>query len=55
MGRIERLKELIPKLKAIKRIHPLKKESLEWELKILGKREKAINCRWCYKPFEGTT
>jgi hypothetical protein len=33
--RIVDLKRLIPKLKANKKIHPLKIESLEWELRAL--------------------
>ena len=43
MNRIERLKELIPKLKANKKIHPLKIESLEWELKYLESEKKQLS------------
>ena len=43
MGRIERLKDLIPKLKANKKIHPLKIESLEWELKYLESEKKQLS------------
>ena len=42
MDRIERLKDLIPKLKANKKIHLLKIESLEWELKFLESEKKQL-------------
>jgi hypothetical protein len=42
MDRIERLKDLIPKLKANKKILPLKIESLEWELKFLESEKKQL-------------
>lgn len=42
MNRIERLKDLIPKLKSNNKIHPLKIESLEWELKFLESEKKKL-------------
>lgn len=43
MDRIERLKDLIPKLKANKKIQPLKIECLEWELKYLESEKKQLS------------
>lgn len=42
MNRIDILKDLIPKLKVNKKIHPLKIESLEWELKYLESEKKQL-------------
>jgi hypothetical protein len=42
MDRIERLKDLIPKLKANKKIQPLKIGALEWELRFLESERKQL-------------
>tara|TARA_R110000823_G_scaffold290390_1_gene408678 strand:- start:1199 stop:1486 length:288 start_codon:yes stop_codon:yes gene_type:complete len=51
MDRIERLKDLIPKLKANKKIHLLKIESLEWELKFLESEKKQLTLTDVSKSF----
>ena len=51
MDRIERLKDLIPRLKANKKIHPLKIESLEWELKYLESEKKQLRIAVVVKSF----
>ena len=43
MDRIDKLKDLIPKLKANKKIQPLKIECLEWELKYLEGEKKQLS------------
>lgn len=44
MERIERLESLIPKLKANKKINPLKTEAMEWELRALKAEQQLKNC-----------
>lgn len=44
MDRIDKLKQILPKLKNNNKINPLKIECLEWELKYLELKDKGLIC-----------